>query len=87
MNFLIIINPNSGKRKSISVFKKYLKPSLENNLFRYDIKTTTHSGHAKQIIESIDLLKFNAILVLGGDGRYGNREAIDLNLRIHSMAF
>jgi len=68
MNFLIIINPNSGKRKSISVFKKYLKPSLENNLFRYEIKTTTHSGHAKQIIESIDLLKFNAILVLGGDG-------------------
>ena len=68
MNFLIIINPNSGKRKSISVFKKYLKPSLELNLFRYEIKTTTHSGHAKQIIESIDLLNFNAILVLGGDG-------------------
>lgn len=68
MNFLIIINPNSGKRKSISVFKKYLKPSLEDNFFRYEIKTTTHSGHAKQIIESINLLNFNAILVLGGDG-------------------
>jgi YegS/Rv2252/BmrU family lipid kinase len=68
MNFLVIINPNSGKRKSISVFKKYLKPSLENNFFRYEIKTTTHSGHAKQIIESINLLNFNAILVLGGDG-------------------
>ena len=68
MNFLIIINPNSGKRKSISVFKKYLKPSLELNFFRYRTKTTTHSGHAKQIIESIDLLNFNAILVLGGDG-------------------
>ena len=68
MNFLIIINPNSGKRKSISVFKKYLKKSLKNNFFRYEVKTTTHSGHAKQIIESTDLLNFNAILVLGGDG-------------------
>ena len=68
MNFLIIINPNSGKRKSVSVFKKYLKPSLENHSFNYETKTTTHYGHAEQIIESIDLLDFNAILVLGGDG-------------------
>ena len=68
MNFLIIINPNSGKRKSVSVFKNILKPSLELNSINYRTKTTTHSGHAEQIIESIDLLNFNAILVLGGDG-------------------
>lgn len=68
MKFLIIINPNSGKRKSINVFKKNLKPSLEHNSFDYKTKTTTYSGHAEQIIESIDLLNFDAILVLGGDG-------------------
>ena len=68
MNFLVIINPNSGKRKSISVFKNILKPSLELNSINYKTKTTTHSGHAEQIIESIDLLNFNAVLVLGGDG-------------------
>ena len=68
MNFLIIINPNSGKRKSVSVFKNILKPSLEHNSINYKTKITTHSGHAEQIIESIDLLNFNAILVLGGDG-------------------
>ena len=68
MNFLIIINPNSGKRKSVSVFKNILKPSLELNSINYKTKITTHSGHAEQIIESIDLLNFNAILVLGGDG-------------------
>lgn len=68
MNFLVIINPNSGKRKSISVFNNILKPSLELNSINYKTKTTTHSGHAEQIIESIDLLNFNAVLVLGGDG-------------------
>ena len=68
MNFLIIINPNSGKKKSVSVFKNILKPSLELNSINYRTKTTTHFGHAEQIIESIDLLNFNAILVLGGDG-------------------
>ena len=68
MNFLIIINPNSGKRKSISVFKNILKPFLEHNSINYKTETTTYSGHAEQIIESIDLLNFNAILVLGGDG-------------------
>ena len=68
MKFLIIINPNSGKRKSINVFKKNLKPSLEHNSFDYKTITTTYSGHAEQIIESIDLLNFDAILVLGGDG-------------------
>tara|TARA_Y100001970_G_C14173259_1_gene825411 strand:- start:620 stop:1510 length:891 start_codon:yes stop_codon:yes gene_type:complete len=68
MKFLIIINPNSGKRKSVSVFEKILKPSLEHNSINYKSKITTCSGHAEQIIESIDLLNFNAILVLGGDG-------------------
>jgi len=68
MKFLIIINPNSGKRKSVSIFKKNLKPSLEYNSINYKTKTTKHSGHAEQIIESINLLNFNAILVLGGDG-------------------
>ena len=68
MNFLTIINPNSGKKKSVSVFKNILKPSLELNSINYRTKTTTHFGHAEQIIESIDLLNFNAILVLGGDG-------------------
>ena len=68
MNFLIIINPNSGKRKSVNVFKNILKPSLERNSINYETNTTTHSGHAEQIIESVDLLNFNAILVLGGDG-------------------
>ena len=68
MKFLIIINPNSGKRKSVSVFEKILKPSLERNSINYKSKITTYSGHAEQIIKSIDLLNFNAILVLGGDG-------------------
>ena len=68
MNFLIIINPNSGKKKSVSVFKNILKPSLELNSINYKTKTTTYSGHSEQIIESINLLNFNAILVLGGDG-------------------
>ena len=68
MKFLIIINPNSGKRKSVSVFEKILKPSLEHNSINYKSKITTYSGHAEQIIKSIDLLNFNAILVLGGDG-------------------
>ena len=37
MNFLVIINPNSGKRKSISVFKKYLETGEfdENEIYSY----------------------------------------------------
>ena len=68
MNYFIIINPNSGKKKSIGVFKKVLIPILNKNNHTYTYQLTTHRNHAKEIILKLNLSNIDAILVLGGDG-------------------
>jgi len=68
MNYYIIINPNSGKKKSLDVFEKSLKPKLDQNNHTYIHQLTSHQNHARELIENIDLSNIDAILVLGGDG-------------------
>ena len=68
MNYFIIINPNSGKKKSIGVFEKVLIPILNKNNHTYTYQLTTHRNHAKEIILKLNLSNIDAILVLGGDG-------------------
>jgi len=68
MNYYILINPNSGKKKSLDTFNKILKPILDKKNHTYTHQLTTHQNHAKEIIQKIDLSDTDAILVLGGDG-------------------
>jgi len=68
MNYIIIINPNSGKKKSIEIFKKRISPILKNKNHYFKYYITEYSGHAMKIMENINLNDKNAILVLGGDG-------------------
>ena len=68
MNYYILINPNSGKKKSLDTFNKVLKPILDKKNHTYTYQLTTHQNHAKEIIQKINLSDTDAILVLGGDG-------------------
>ena len=68
MDYLIIINPNSGKRKSTDVFKKKLLPELKRLGHNFEYHFTEFPQHATKIIQHANLEDKDAIIVLGGDG-------------------
>jgi len=68
MNYIIIINPNSGKKKSVKIFKNKISPILKNLNHDFQHYITKYPGHATKIVENENLNDKNAIIVLGGDG-------------------
>jgi len=47
---LILINPQSGTKIANKLFKKYLKPDLEQESVNYEVIRTEYAGHAKEIV-------------------------------------
>ena len=68
MKYFIIINPNSGIKKSVNIFNSIISPELNKRGHTIKFKITDHQYHAKKIIQKINLKNKDAILVLGGDG-------------------
>ena len=68
MKYFIIINPNSGIKKSVNIFNSIISPELNKRGHTVESQITDHQYHAKKIIQKINLKNKDAILVLGGDG-------------------
>ncbi len=68
MNYIVIINPNSGKKKSAYIFKKIIGPYLKSKKHNFEFYITEYHSHASKIIQNLDFNNKDAILVLGGDG-------------------
>ena len=68
MNYFIIINPNSGIKKSIHVFNSIVAPELKKRGHTFDSHVTEHQHHAEEIITKANLKDKDGILILGGDG-------------------
>ena len=62
-NFLVIINPVSGKRKN-----ELLVSGIKKAFPDCKIMITRHKGHPFEIAQSEDLTKVSAIIAVGGDG-------------------
>ena len=68
MKYLVIINPESGKKKSKYIFDSVVYPKLKNNNSKFDYEFTNKSYHAENIVKEYDLSTIDAIIILGGDG-------------------
>ena len=68
MNYFILINPNSGIKKSNHVFNTIVSPKLKKEGHTFDFQVTEYQHHAEEIIQKIDLSDKDGILILGGDG-------------------
>ena len=58
MKYIIILNPNSGKKESTTFLEKIVIPVLEQKNIIYDIHITKYPSHAQKII-------YDYILYLG----------------------
>lgn len=67
-SFLVFVNPFCGKKKGNNVYKRSVKPILDLAKTDTNVIVTDYRDHAKEVVLSADLTKYDAILVVGGDG-------------------
>jgi sphingosine kinase len=68
-SFLIFVNPVSGKRKALKIYKKIIEPMLIESGIKVDCIETQYAFHAKEYVNTAtNLLEYTAILTVGGDG-------------------
>ena len=68
MRYLIIANPISGKKKSISLLNELVIPILKQKNIHYKSFLTEFPSHASRIVNQYNFNENDKIIVLGGDG-------------------
>lgn len=65
---LALINPNSGPGGAVKKWKTLVKPLFDAARMKVDTITLKKGGEATDIVEKLDLDKYDAILPCSGDG-------------------
>ncbi len=65
----IIINPHSGKGKSLAALKT-VETILTGKQIPYTVHRTTHAGHATEIVRELNRKENCNLIVMGGDGSF-----------------
>lgn len=68
---LVLVNPHSGRGKSLKIYQKHITKMLNSRGIRYDTFVTTAEMRVKEYLSSRslkELLEYQAIMVIGGDG-------------------
>jgi len=66
--YFIVINPFSGTKKSVIVWRKTIEPMLKKANLLYDILITKYSNEAYKYMNTFDWKKYEGIITIGGDG-------------------
>ncbi|KAL0353149.1 UNVERIFIED_CONTAM: Sphingosine kinase [Sesamum angustifolium] len=64
----IFVNPYGGKKSASKIFVNDVKPLLDDANVEYTIQETKHRSHAKEVVQSLDLAKYDGIVCVSGDG-------------------
>lgn len=67
--FVVFVNPKSGKGTAIKIWKKYVKPMLEEANIIVELIVTEYANHAREFVHNhSNITKYAAIMMIGGDG-------------------
>ncbi|XP_072988577.1 sphingosine kinase 2-like isoform X2 [Typha latifolia] len=64
----IIVNPFGGKRCARKIFETEIKPLLEAAGVLFTVQETEYQLHAQEIAYSMDVIKYDGIVCISGDG-------------------
>ncbi|XP_020591739.1 sphingosine kinase 1-like [Phalaenopsis equestris] len=64
----IILNPYGGKRSARRIFDTEIKPLLVAANILYTLQETKYQLHAQELAYKLDLLKYDGIVCVSGDG-------------------
>ena len=68
-NYIIIVNPFSGKKKGLNILKN-IESILDTKGFSYDTHITKNSGDASSLTQTLNISKYDGIIMIGGDGTF-----------------
>jgi len=64
---LLVVNPTGGVRNGLEILKN-IKPIFEAGGIELEIIETKYAGHSKDVVRAMDIEKFEALCIVGGDG-------------------
>ena len=67
MKLLIIFNPRAAHGRSVKKLM-HIRAKLKDLNIQAKFMTTTHQGHAKELVANTDLSEFDGLIAAGGDG-------------------
>ncbi|RVE76656.1 hypothetical protein OJAV_G00010710 [Oryzias javanicus] len=65
---LLLVNPQSGKGQAVTLYNSQIKPMLNDAGIRHSMFTTEHQDHAREYVKGADLSKWDALVIMSGDG-------------------
>ena len=65
--FLFLVNPASGTRRGLVALEQ-VRPVLAAADAELDVRITEQSGHARRLVQTLDLAEYRGICLVGGDG-------------------
>ncbi|XP_062605315.1 ceramide kinase-like [Saccostrea cucullata] len=69
-SLLVFINPFGGKRRAPRVYEESVAPLLDLAKIKTHVITTTHAGHAREVLEKYNLQSVDGVVCVGGDGMF-----------------
>ncbi|XP_051125379.1 sphingosine kinase 1-like [Andrographis paniculata] len=64
----VFVNPHGGKKSASKIFDKDVKPLLDDANIDYTVQETKYQLHAKEVVESLDLSRYDGLVCVSGDG-------------------
>lgn len=65
---LVLVNPHGGQGKAAALFHEQVAPVFDAARLPYSVQTTTHKGHAEEIVRELDLALVDLVVCALGDG-------------------
>ncbi|KJZ73273.1 hypothetical protein HIM_07277 [Hirsutella minnesotensis 3608] len=64
----VLVNPNSGPGGALRKWERDVRPLLEAARMELDVVTLTRGGEAVDLVEKVDIEKYDTIMACSGDG-------------------
>ncbi|KAL2495102.1 Sphingosine kinase 1 [Forsythia ovata] len=64
----IFVNPYGGKKSALKIFETEVKPLLNDANIDFIVQETKYQLHAKEVVQDLDLTKYDGIICVSGDG-------------------
>ncbi|CAO2823778.1 unnamed protein product [Amaranthus hypochondriacus] len=64
----ILVNPFGGKKSATKIFVDTVQPLLEDAEIQFTLQETQYRLHAKELVQGLDLTKYDGVVCVSGDG-------------------
>uniref|UniRef100_A0A672F2H2 sphingosine kinase n=1 Tax=Salarias fasciatus TaxID=181472 RepID=A0A672F2H2_SALFA len=65
---MILVNPHSGRGQALQLFSGHVQGMLTEASVPYTLVLTEHQNHAREVVRKADLSKWDALVIMSGDG-------------------